>query len=512
WIDPDNSDHVLVGGDGGINITWDRGKNWEVIQQIGLAQVYAISADMRTPYYVVVGLQDNGMWVGASRGTITRGVTNNDWFPLSNADGFFSQVDPTDFNTVYAETQGGSIYRQDLRTGQNVRIRPVRTAVDGEGPPERARFDWNAPFLISPHNAQTLYMGGKRVFKSVNRGDRWEEISPDLTATPDEPASAIVSLTESTLQAGLLWAGSNDGNVFLLRSGSVEWTALKDNLPDAPERYWVKRIEASHHELGRAYLVLDGHRHNDFAPYVYTTEDFGETWTNITNNLPEGSIYVVREDFKNPDLLFAGSEFAIYMSLDRGATWSRFMTDMPTVPVHDLLIHPRDSDLIAGTHGRGAWVVDNITSLQQMTPEVMASEVHLFDVRPDVQWLSTYEFSWTTDKRFYKDNPPTGSSIRYYLQAEQADSAVVEILNISGEVLRTLAGDSKAGVNVVFWDQRETPPPAPVGDQGGNQYRRGPRVGNLLPPGIYLVRLTVGEEVQTTRLIIEKHTPGYMGR
>lgn len=510
WIDPDNSDHVIVGGDGGINVTWDRGKNWEVVKQFGLAQAYAISADMRKPYYVVVGLQDNGVWVGASRGLITGGVTNSDWFPLSNADGFFSQVDPTDFNTIYAETQGGSIYRQDLRTGQRTSIRPARPAVEGEDPPERYRFDWNAPFLISPHNPQMLYMGGKMVFESVNRGDSWEEISPDLTSTEDEPAAAIVSLAESPLQPGLIWAGTNDGNVYLRRAGSVDWTLLNDNLPDAPERYWVKRIEASHHEPGRAFLALDGHRHNDFAPYVYTTDDYGESWTEITNNLPEGSIYVVREDFKNPDLLFAGSEFAVYVSLDRGSSWSRFMADMPTVPVHDLVIHPRDSDLIAGTHGRGAWVVDNITSLQQMTPAVAEEDVHLFDVRPEVQWLSTYEFSWTTDKRFYRDNPPTGSTISYFLKDSRADSVTVELLDISGAVKRTLAGGAESGINSVFWDHREPPPPPP--SQEGQRRRRGPRLGNLVPPGEYLVRLTVGDEVQTTRLVIEKHTPGYMGR
>ncbi len=211
WIDPGNSDHVIVGGDGGINITWDRGEHWEVVKQIGLAQAYAISADMRRPYYVVVGLQDNGVWVGASRGRITRGVTNSDWFALSNADGFFSQVDPTDFNTIYAATQGGSIYRHDLRTGQQTGIRPARPAVEGEERPQRYHFDWNTPFLISPHNPQTLYMGGKFVFKSVNRGDSWDIISPNLTALPDERLSALVSITESSIQPGLLWAGAVRG-------------------------------------------------------------------------------------------------------------------------------------------------------------------------------------------------------------------------------------------------------------------------------------------------------------
>jgi len=512
WIDPNNSDHVIVGGDGGINVTWDRGKRWEVVQEIGLAQAYAISADMRKPYYLVVGLQDNGVWVGASRGRITQGVTNSDWFALSNADGFVSQVDPTDFNTIYAATQNGNIYRQDLRTGQNSRIRPQPPMPVAGEERERYRFDWNTPFILSPHNPQTLYLGAHKLFKSVNRGDSWSEISPDLTALPEERSSAIVSVAESPLVPGLLWAGTNDGNVWLKRDETSNWELLNDKIPAAPKMYWVKRIEASHHEAGRAFVAFDGHRHSDFDPHVFMTDDFGESWSNITSDLPEGSIYVVREDPKNPDLLFAGSEVGVYFSIDRGATWSRFMNGFPTVPVHDLLIHPRDNDLIAGTHGRGAWIAGNITPLQQLTPEVLEKDVHLFQVRPEIQWLSTYEFSWTTDKRFYKDNPPTGSTIAFFLQAEPADSATVEILDISGRVLRSLKADGRAGINSVFWDHRENPPPTPEPREGQPQRFRGARLGPLVPPGEYLVRLTVGDQVQTGRLVIEKDVPGYMGR
>ena len=513
WIDPNNSDHVIVGGDGGLNVTWDRGQNWEVVKQMGLAQAYAISADMRKPYYLVVGLQDNGVWVGASRGRITRGVTNNDWFALSNADGFVSQVDPTDFNTVYAETQSGSFYRRDLRTGQNggSRPRPPRPAEGEEA--ERYRFDWNTPFILSPHNPQTLYLGGNKLFKSVNRGDSWTEISPDLTALPDERSSAIVSVAESPIVQGLLWAGTNDGNVWLKRNESSGWELLNENIAGAPRMYWVKRVEASNHNPGRAFVAFDGHRHQDMDPHVYMTDDYGETWTNITNNLPEGSIYVVKEDPKNSNLLFAGSEVGLYFSIDRGASWGRFMNGLPTVPVHDLVIHPRDNDLIAGTHGRGAWIADNITTLQQLTPEVMESDVHLFDVRPETQWLTTYEFSWTTDKRFYKNNPPTGSTIAFYLKTEPTQLGRIEIQDISGEVRRTFDPDLHAGVNSLFWDHRADPPPAPPA-QAGQQQRQGGRQrgGQLLPPGEYLVRLTVGDEVQTTHLVIEKHVPGYMGR
>ncbi|MEK9506891.1 hypothetical protein WI460_01675 [Gemmatimonadota bacterium Y43] len=511
WIDPANSDHVLVGGDGGLNVTWDRGQNWEVVQQIGLAQAYAISVDMRKPYYVVVGLQDNGMWVGASRARMTRGVTNNDWFALSNADGFQSQVDPTDFNTVYAETQSGNIYRQDLRTGQNERIRPQPPEA-GEGEEqERYRFDWNTPFILSPHNPETLYLGGNKVFKSVDRGDNWTEISDDLTALPEERASAIVSIDESELEPGLLWAGTNDGNIWVRRSEGAPWEQVNPRMTGAPEAYWVKRVEASHHEPGRAYVVLDGHRHDDYEPYIYRTDDFGATWTNITADLPEGSLYVVVEDAFNPDLLFVGSEVGLQYSIDGGADWAPFMTGLPTVPVHDLVIHPRDQDLVAGTHGRGAWVAGDITALQQMTPEVMASSVHLFDVRPEVQWLTTYEFSWTTDKRFYKDNPPTGSTISYHVGSALSAPVTIEVLDLEGRVLRTLTDEAETGLNRVFWDHRETPPEPQAGGQGGG-FRRGPRVGPLVEPGEYLVRLTVGSEVRTTRAVVEEDVPGYMGR
>jgi hypothetical protein len=510
WIDPNNSDHVVVGGDGGINVTWDRGKNWEVVKQMGLGQIYDFSADMRKPYYLVVGLQDNGVWVGASRGRITRGVTNADWFALSNADGFGSQVDPTDFNTIYASTQGGAIYRRDLRTGQNQGIRPQPPRPDSGADRERYRFDWNTPFLLSPHNPQTLYVGGNKVLKSVDQGDTYTEVSPDLTAQPEARSSALVSLAESPIVQGLLWAGSNDGNVWVRRGEMVEWELLNGNIPNAPEAYWVKHVEASNHEAGRAFVAFDGHRHMDLGPHIFMTDDYGESWSDITGNLPEGSIYVVREDPKNPDLLFAGSEVGLYFTIDRGLTWARFMNGLPTVPVHDLLIHPRDDDLIAGTHGRGAWIADNITPLQQLTQDVMEGDLQLFDVRPEVQWLTTYEFSWTTDKRFYKDNPPTGSTIAFYLKTEPTQLATLEVLDIAGDVKRTIEPELHAGLNTVFWDHRGDPPPPPEMPEGQQQrFRRPPPP---VAPGEYLVRLTIGDEVQTTRLVIEKDVPGYMGR
>lgn len=512
WIDPNNSNHVITGGDGGINITYDRGKNWEIITSIGLAQFYAIAADMRKPYYIYGGLQDNGNWGGPSRSRMNSGIVNNDWFPLSNADGFFNQVDPTDFNTVYYETQSGGLMRLDLRTGQSLFIRP-RPPVPKKGEKrERYRFDWNAPVLISPNNPRTLYFGANRLFKTVNRGDHWEAISPDLTADAASRHSAIVSIAESPLDPGVVWVGTNDGNVQLTRNGGAQWTLLNDKITEAPKHYWVKRIEASHHVPGRAYVVFDGHRNDDINPYIFMTEDFGATWKKIMDGLPEGSIYVIREDLKNPDLLFAGSEFGVFVSLNRGETWTSFMNGLPTVPVHDLLIHPRDNDLIAGTHGRGAWIVDNITALQQITPKVRKEDVHLFAVRSEVQWARTYEWTWVSDKRFYKPNPPTGSNIFYSLKDDIPESVQIEVLDITGAVVRNLKGPKEAGLHKVFWDFRKNPPRARKNTSGRTSRFRYRRRAPMVSPGEYLVRLKAGEKVLTTKLVIEKDNPGYMGR
>lgn len=273
----------------------------------------------------------------------------------------------------------------------------------------------------------------------------------------------------------------------------------------------MKRIEASNRIAGRAYVAFDGHRHDDQAPYLYTTDDYGQTWKKITNGLPEGSVYVIREDTKNPDLLFCGSEFAVYISLDRGETWSRFMNGLPTVPVHDLFIHPRDYDLIAGTHGRGAWIVDNLTTLQQWTQETREKDVHVFDVRPETQWVRTYEWSWVTDKRFFEPNPPTGSIISYYLKTDVSESVKIEILDITGKVIRNLEGPKEAGVHQVLWNFRQNPPSKSETSAQSSQ-RRYQRRAPLAGPGEYLVRITAGETVLTTRLVVEKDIPGYIGR
>jgi len=529
WIDPNDSDHVITGCDGGINITFDRGENWDVVTQMPLAQFYAITADMRKPYYVYGGLQDNGTWGGPSQTRSRYGIRNYHWFVTGGGDGFFAQVDPSNPDIVYDESQNGNLRRLDLKTGQSGSIRPgtnnivnlakyypnlIRQQQEQQREAQQRgrgrspfRFDWNSPILISPHNPTTVFFGGNHLFKTVDRGDRWSIISPDLTSTPDK-ASAIVSIDESPITPGVIWAGTNDGNVWLTRDGGVTWVKLNNYIPGAPEKYWVKRLEASNHVVGRAYLVYDGHRNDDQNPYVFVTEDFGQTWKKISNNLPEGSVFVVREDYKNPDLLFAGTSNTVYVSLDRGSNWTRFMNNMPTVEVHDLYIHPRDGDLIAGTHGRGAWIADNITPLQQLKEVDESDNAHLFEVRPATQWASMYEWGFITQKTFRGENPPTGSQIFYNLKNPATGNVTIEIVDVTGRAIRAIEGSSDAGIHRVLWNFREDPPPE---EQQQQAQRMGAgRGGRTASPGEYLVRLSVDGKVLTTKLIVEKDTPDNM--
>ncbi len=500
WIDPNDSDHVVIGSDGGINTTFDGGKKWDVETQICLAQFYAITADMSKPYNVYGGLQDNGSWGGPSCTRSTWGIMNHDWIVLGFGDGFFCQADPEEPNTVYWESQYGNLSRIDLQTGRSTAIRPTGNNVVNHISKEKYRFDWNSPVLISPHNAKTLYYGGNRLFKSVDRGDNWKWISEDLTNDPENQFTAIVSVDESPVKPGVIWAGSNDGNVWLTRNGGVTWNKLNKNIPGYPEKYWVKRIEASNHVAGRAYLVFDGHRNDDREPYIYATENYGETWMRINNNLPSGSVYVVREDYHNPDLLFAGTENYVFASLDRGMTWSKFDMGMPNVPIHDLYIHPGESDLIVGTHGRGAWILDNITPLQQMTDENMTKDICLFNIRTETDYVGGFDFPFITDKTFRGDNPAEGSNIFYNLKDDPTGTVKIEILDVYGNALKTFEEEGKKGLNKVFWEFKfDKPLREKIKTKTGTRTR----TTRFAPPGEYLVKLTYGDIVQTTTLKIE---------
>src|SRR5215467_10822452 len=458
WINPNNSDNLMVGNDGGLDVSYDQGTTWEYVNTIPAAQFYAIGVDMRKPYYVYGGLQDNGSWGGPSQTrNLQAGITNADWYRVGGGDGFYAQVDPTDYNTVYAESQGGAMQRLDMRTGRSVSIRPRgvpqrRGGAGGRGgqpsaspspgasptpdtqaqlaafaasqgfggfggaanlasnvvptPPatEVYRFYWNTPIIMSPHNPRVVYVGGNRFFRSMDRGDTWTA-SIDLSKQIDrntlpimgvpgkDPMASkndgytgygyVVTVAESPKIPGILWAGTDDGNVQVSRDGGATWTNVAKNIPGIGDTYHITRVEPSHFDAGTCYLAVDGHRLDDLKPYLFVTRDYGATWTSIVNNLPKwGTVNVIREDAKNKDLLYAGTEYGLYISLNGGAEWKPFMSGMPTMRIDDILVHPRDNDLIVGTHGRGIYIIDDITALQAMSQKVVDSDVTLFDVRP----------------------------------------------------------------------------------------------------------------------------------
>jgi photosystem II stability/assembly factor-like uncharacterized protein len=521
WINPRNNQHILLGNDGGLDVTYDQGETWEYINTVPVGQFYAISADMRKPYVICGGLQDNGSWCGPSATRTTNGILNSDWFRIGGGDGFYTANDPTDWTTIYLESQDGATSRLDLKSGRGVSIRPSspqrasrddqpgrgRTAAEqtqGAPPPSGVgrgspagnvvpppppgthfRFYWNTPFMLSPHNPRTVYLGGDRLFRSYDRGDTWIA-SPDLTnniGRNDRPImgrdgrapmaskhdgagsySNIVTISESYVQPGVIWVGTNDGNLQISRDTGATWTNVVDKVPGVPKETHVSRVEASHFDAGTAYVTFDGHRTDDHKPYVFVTRDFGETWTSLAGTLPPGNVNVIREDPKNRNLLYLGTEYSFYISLDGGREWKRFMNGLPTVRVDDILVHPRDNDLIVGTHGRSIWIIDDITALQQMTPETRERDATLLDVRPATAWINDVQKAVLAEgaKLFRGQNPARGTAISYWLKSPPAGDVRITISDVTGREVRGIDGTRHAGLNRVQWNLL----PNPVGGGG----------------------------------------------
>jgi photosystem II stability/assembly factor-like uncharacterized protein len=546
WIDPKNPKHLLIGNDGGFNITWDQGKSWDFVNTMATALSYWVSADMRRPYYVYTGLQDNGSWGGPSATRTGNGILNSDWFGIGGGDGFQTANDPTDHNIVYTESQDGNTSRYDLRTGRQQSIRPRGIATGGRGgggggrgggapqpptvlnagPTDIYRFNWNTPFQLSPHNPSIVWLGGNRLFKSYNRGDTWiasadltRQIDRNTVATMGVPGdrtmlskndgvvsySTIISVSESPLLPGVVWAGTDDGYVQVSRDGGVTFSEVGKNMQGLPANhlYWVSRIDASHFDAATAYVSVDGHRSDDLKPYLYVTRDYGKTWTSIVGNLPaSGNIQVVREDPKNKDLLYVGTEFGLFASTDGGKSWQKFMNDLPTVRVDDILVHPRDNDLIVATHGRSIWIADDITALQQITPEVRQQDAVLFDIRPAVAWLNDRQRGQQVagQKHFIGENPARGAAIHYYLKT--AGEVKLAIADGTGRTIRTITSPGKVGINRIMWNLAPDPPQGQGGGgQGGAGGGRGGGAGGV-GPGTYIVTMTAGGKTATKPLTI----------
>jgi photosystem II stability/assembly factor-like uncharacterized protein len=469
WIDANNSRRVLLGNDGGIYASWDAGEKWTFLNNAAIGEFYNLAVDFKTPYTICGGLQDNGTWCGPSAtmtGTNVEeddtdeafGITNQDWRYITGGDGFHVAIDPTNPAIVYSESQGGAISRLNLETGVRKLLRP--DAREGQS---AYRFNWNTPFIISHHDPSVLYLGGNALFRLTERGDRWEAISPDLTTRdPSRMASAgsgaenhctIVTISESPKDPKVIWAGTDDGNVQVTRDGGASWSNVAGKLPGAAKGLYVSRVEASHFDPARVYVAVDGHRSDVFEPFLFESDDFGNSFRALAASLPPGGpVKVVREDFVNPDLLFCGTEFGAFASFDRGAHWLPLKQGLPTVAVDDLLIHPRDRDLIAATHGRSIALLDDIGPLEQSTGEVLARPYHLFQPRPARAFLYLpYGGIWG-DGFFTAKNPPFGAAISYWVKEYSAEEVNFEIADAQGRTVRRLKGQAAPGYNRVIWD------------------------------------------------------------
>lgn len=555
WIDPSDPERWVLGNDGGVSITFDRGGNFFQTTNLPIAQFYEVSYDFAVPYNICGGAQDNGGWCGPSRRK--GGATNNAyWYTVSGGDGFYTAQDPTDPNIVYSESQGGGAARINLKTGERLGFRkpgwqeqyrkwedsiatvqgdplaPMNKAQTARIAKLRAqqrldsidlalRFNWNSPFFISPHNPAVLYFAGNRVLKSAKRGEDFYLISPDLSkklqakidtsttwtggvtldATGAETYGTVVALAESYLKPGLLYAGTDDGNVWLSRNDGATWEDLTARFPGLPDReVYVNRIEPSHFDSLTFYVAFDNHRRNDFLPYLYVTNDGGKTFSSIANNLPRDGVgdfvHVIREDPVNRDLLLVGTSISVYASLDRGKSWNQFAAGLPSVPVFDLKIHPRDHELIAATHGRSFWIVD-IAPLEQLTAKVVAADATLFEPHPALHWGEgpTLMASGNGNAQafFATPNPSYGADIAYRLgPVATPDTVRFAITNAAGDTLATLTGPNTPGVHSVSWNFARRAAPATPAPLSPSERRdsilkavRGPKVLDSLTTAGY---------------------------
>ncbi len=499
WIDPRDGRHMLVGTDGGTYVTHDRMNHWDFLNHAAIGQFYHVCLDNRHPYRVYGGMQDNGSWAGPSR-SLSGGILNEDWLVVGSGDGFVCGVDRDDSDVVYYESQDGNLVRRNLRTNESAGLRPQPPSSGNRGagggrPLGRQpgyRFNWNTPFILSHHNSRIYYSAGDYVFRSVNRGDGQKAISPEITRTKRGSGTA---LSESPLNPDVLWAGTDDGWLWVTRDGGKEWANVTANLHKAgvPGPRWVATIEASRANLGRAYVVLDAHRSDDDNPYVLVTEDFGQTWKSLRANLPWGSTRVLREDPQNPNVLYLGTEFAVWASINRGESWTKINNNLPTVAVHEIAIHPTAGEIVAATHGRSIWILD-VSAVRQFKPSTLDEKAFLFKPQPAVRYRSEPQRGspYGTGSRVYAgQNPPRGAQI-YYALKKKPEKISLKVLDYAGRTVRELRVPSEPGLHQVAWDMTRPSARAPAAGAG----RRGFGFVEGVETGTYRVMLAVdGKEL-----------------
>ncbi len=512
WINPQNPKHVIGGDDGGLWISYDGGSRWWQAMNLPISQFYHVSIDDRDPYQVYGGLQDNSTWIGDSE--YPGGITNSRWENILGGDGFWAFTDPADPDYAYAEFQGGSISRCNRKTHDARDIQPRA------GYNEKLRFNWNTPIHMSPNEKGTIYIGAQFLFRSRDHGQSWERISPDLTTNDPEKQkqeqsggitvdnssaethTTIYSISESPKDGQVIWVGTDDGNVQVTRDGGTTWTNVVGNIKGLPKSSWVSWVEASRFDVATAYAAFDRHTFGDMAPYVYKTADGGKTWSRIAG--PDqglrGYAHVIKEDTIKPDLLFVGTEYGLWVSIDGGRQWAEFTGgNFPKVAVRDIVIQPRDNDLVLATHGRGIWIIDDITPLRTMTDDLLRKDAAFLDSRPITQRILGSGGWAEGDATFYGENPPSGAVITYYQRTRHLFGPIkIEILGPDGKLVDTIPASKRRGINRVSWSMRVAPPLVPNAAQIAFSSSQGPRVIS----GIYTARLTKGKEVFETKLNI----------
>lgn len=523
WIDPDDADHVLLGNDGGLHMSYDRGVTWEHFN-LPTSQFYEVDPDTtKWPYHLCGGLQDNGVWCGPSRTRERAGITNYDWYAVYGGDGMHSAVAADSPQIRFAEAQFGSIGRWNVDTGERTDVQP-QTEDAGVESGRAFRWDWNTPFFISRYDPKVLYIGANRLIKMTEHGRAWETISPDLTrqnlAAPEPDTGwtsyhSLHSIAESPRDRNVLWAGANDGLLWVTADAGKNWRNVTAAIPDAAaQRCVVSEIDASNYDARTAYVSYDCHQRDDYHPYVYRTTDGGQTFTSITGDLPaDAGSWVVREDNVNPRLIFVGNERGLYFTTQGGGHWLRLKSNLPTVSIRDVDLVPRDRELAVATFGRSMWVLDLIP-LEELTDSVLNQDAYLLPVR-DVRGAnlqSTYESY--ANKFFSAENPPNGARISYYLKNDVGSDVTLTIRRVAkgakpdeGDAIQTVTSSGRPGLYTVTWDLlSKTPRPRELGGPTDPQELR------QVPNGTYSVTLKVGNNTMTRTFDVQREfdlkTPG----
>ena len=534
WIDPKNPKYILNGSDGGFQRSFDGGDSWEIINNIELSQFYQIQVDNLRPYNVYGGLQDNGTWVGPSNSLYNAGILKRHWRGLAYGDGYYAEPIPGNEHLVYTNLQGGVPFLVDSRYGNVRTIHPYPKIVGSAGDAidkHKYRFNWDSPIHISPHDPETVYVGGNVIFKSQDRGNSWEVISPDLTTndkskqissggtiyqdnTAAEFHCTVLYIAESPIQKGVIWAGTDDGNVQLTMDGGASWKNLNNRIKGLPEFSWVSKIHASEHDAGTAFVTVDQHRMDDFKPYIFMTKNFGKTWEKISGNLPQDDyVKVVRQDPHNAKLLFAGMEHGIYASWDSGKNWEKINIDLPNVSVRDLRIQKRDRDLVVGTHGRGAYILDDIRPLEELDG-IMDKSIHLFPIREGVLWNMYWRLENLGDKKYTAKNPEYGTYINYYLNHKPKSSIEVKIFDKQNNLITTLEDENpEKGINRLTWDLGyDSVNPLNVNEQGKLEIKKtkpgktyeglSEEIRPKVAPGIYKAEIKYNNTTEVSEFVV----------